>query len=111
MSEFIQVTTTVAIQEDADILAKLALENRLAACVQVSSCRSTYHWEGNIEQNNELKLIMKSHRKLYPELEKLILENHPYDVPEIIALPVLECNSAYLDWLANELKASESGDE
>ena len=111
MSEFIQVTTMVAIQEDADILAKLALENRLAACVQVSPCRSTYHWQGNIEQSNELKLLMKSHQKLYPELEKLIMDNHPYDVPEIIATPVLECNSAYLDWLASELKASEKIDE
>ncbi len=107
MSEFIQVTTMVAIQEDADILAKLALDNRLAACVQVSPCRSTYHWQGEIQQTNELKLLMKSHQKLYPELEKLILDNHPYDVPEIIATPVLECNSAYLDWLASELKASK----
>ena len=107
MSEFIQVTTTVQIQEDADIISKIALDNRLAACVQVSPCRSTYYWQGKIEQDNELKLVIKSHRKLYPELEKIILDNHPYDVPEIVATPVLECNSAYLDWLRGELKKHE----
>ncbi len=104
MSEFIQVTTTVRIQEDADIIAKIALDKRLAACVQVSSCRSSYNWQGKVEQANELKIVIKSHRKLYQELEKIILENHPYDVPEIIATPVLECNSAYLEWLGNELR-------
>ena len=107
MSKFIQVITTVAIQEDADQLAQLALEQRLAACVQVSPCRSTYHWQGEIKQANELRLVMKSHRDLYPELERLIVEHHPYDVPEILATPVQFCNSIYLEWLAKELNKIE----
>jgi len=107
MTEFIQVITTVTIQEDADRLARLALEKRLAACVQISPCRSTYHWQGAIEQANELRLVMKSHRDLYPELEKLILDHHPYDVPEILATPAQFCNSVYLDWLSRELKKSK----
>ena len=107
MSEFIQVFTTVAIQEDADHLARLALEQRLAACVQISPCRSTYHLQWKIEQANELHLVMKSHRKLYPKLEQMILDHHPYDVPEVIATPVQFCNSVYLEWLARELSTSE----
>lgn len=103
MTNFIQVTTTVDIQEHADILAKIALEKKLAACVQVYPCRSTYNWQGRMEDSHELKLVMKSHENLYPELEQAILENHPYDVPEIIATPVLFCNSAYLEWLRDEL--------
>lgn len=105
MRECIQVTTTVETQEDADNLTRLVLQKRLAACVQVSSCCSSYHWQGVIEQENELKLVMKSHLKLYPELEKLILANHPYDTPEILATPVQFCNSDYLDWMAGELKS------
>jgi len=103
MTKFIQVTTTVSLQEDADLLAKLALEQRLAACVQISPCRSTYHWQGSIKQDNELRLVMKSHQDLYPALEKLIVEHHPYDVPEILVTPIESCNSVYLDWLAQEL--------
>lgn len=105
MTECIQVITTVEAQEDADKLTRLVLEKRLAACIQVSPCSSHYHWQGAIEQSNELKLVMKSYQRLYPELEKLILANHPYDTPEILATLVQSCNSAYLDWMAAELKS------
>ena len=105
MTECIQVTTTVAVQEEADTLARLVLTKRLAACVQITPCRSLYHWQGTIEQDDELKLVMKSSVKLYPLLEKFILDRHPYDTPEILATPVQLCNSGYLDWLTGELKA------
>ncbi|MBW1750695.1 MAG: divalent-cation tolerance protein CutA [Deltaproteobacteria bacterium] len=104
MTQCIQVTTTVANQEDADTLTRLVLEKRLAACVQITSCRSSYHWQGAIEQDDELKLVMKSFVQLYPQLEQCILDHHPYDIPEILATPVQFCNSGYLDWLASELK-------
>ncbi len=105
MAECIQVTTTVANEQEADTLARLVLAKRLAACVQISSCRSLYHWQGEIEQNNELKLVMKSLVDLYPQLEKCLLDHHPYDTPEILATPVQFCSSGYLDWLNKELKA------
>ncbi|MBW2329239.1 MAG: divalent-cation tolerance protein CutA [Deltaproteobacteria bacterium] len=104
MTECIQVITTVAVQEDADKLARLVLEQRLAACIQITPCRSFYHWQGAIEQDNELKLVMKSSVNLYPQLEKFILDHHPYDTPEILAVPVQFGNSGYLDWLTGELK-------
>lgn len=105
MTQCIQVITTVAVQEDADKLARLVLEKRLAACIQITQCSSLYHWQGAIEQDNELKLIMKSSVNLYPQLEKFILDHHPYDTPEILATPVQFVNSGYLNWLAGELKA------
>ncbi len=104
MTECIQVITTVAVQEDADKLARLVLEKRLAACIQITPCSSLYHWQGTIEQDKELKLVMKSSIKLYPQLEKFILDHHPYDTPEILATPVQLCNRIYLEWLAGELK-------
>ena len=104
MMECIQVTTTVETRKDADNLIRLVLEERLAACIQVSPCSSNYRWQGVVEQADELKLVMKSFHKLYPKLEKLILDNHPYDTPEILATPVQYCNSSYLEWMDDELK-------
>jgi len=105
MTECIEVTTTVETEEEANVLARTVLKKRLAACVQISPCCSSYHWQGKVVQANELKLVMKSRRSLYPELEQLLLANHPYDTPEILATPVQFCNSSYLDWLAGELKS------
>jgi len=105
MTECIQVTTTVETREDADNLSRLVLEKRLAACVQVSTCCSSYHWQGAVEQADEFILVMKSHQQLYRQLEKCILDHHPYDTPEILAIPVQYCNSAYLDWMTKELKS------
>ena len=104
MTECIQLTTTVETRQDADALARLVLEKRLAACVQVSSCDSFYYWQGSIEQAEERKLVMKTTARLYSQLEKCILEHHPYDLPEILAVPVPFCSRDYLDWLVGELK-------
>ncbi len=104
MKKCIQVTTTVETRQDAENLAQIVLERRLAACVQISSCISMYHWQGTVEQTGELKLVMKSFADLYPQLEQLILEHHPYDTPEILALPIQFAGSGYLDWMIAELK-------
>jgi periplasmic divalent cation tolerance protein len=104
MTECIQLTTTVATREDADALARLVLEKRLAACVQISACDSIYHWQGAVEKTGEYKLVMKTSARLYPQLERCILKHHPYDIPEILAVPILFCNRAYLDWMVGELK-------
>ena len=104
MIDYIQVTTTVEKQEDAEKLARLILERRLAGCIQISPCNSMYHWQGAIEQENEFKLVMKSQQHLYPLLEKLILANHPYDIPEIVASAVLFSSKGYGEWMDGELE-------
>jgi periplasmic divalent cation tolerance protein len=99
-----EVTTTVENSEDAAKLSRLVVEQRLGACVQVIPCQSTYHWQGRIEEAEEWKVMIKTSVQLLAELEKLLVKHHPYDLPEILALPVYWCNSAYLAWMKNELK-------
>ena len=90
MTEFIQVVTTVGTMEVGERIADRLVAERLAACVQISGpITSTYHWQGKIEQEQEYVCTVKTFRKNYPEIEKIILDLHPYETPEIIATPVL----------------------
>ncbi len=105
MSEYIQVFTTVEKRDEAKKIITGALEARLCGCAQVvGPISSSYWWEGKIEEAEEYLCILKSRQDLYLELEAMIKKNHPYDVPEILAVPVQEGNPDYLDWLTKELK-------
>lgn len=105
MQKFIQVMTTVEQRSDAERIAKTLLEKRLAACVQVAGpVRSYFHWEGKVNSAEEYLCFIKSRADLFPELEATIEDMHPYNVPEIISIPVTEGGSNYLNWLASELK-------
>lgn len=104
MAEYLQVLTTVARREDAESMARLLLEKRLAACVQVSGpVTSLYWWEGKIEQAEEWYCLAKSERRLYRRLEAAIRGAHAYETPEIVAAPVVEGSEEYLAWLSGEL--------
>jgi periplasmic divalent cation tolerance protein len=106
MTEAIQVVTTIGSQQEAATLARELVARRAAACVQVSGpLVSTYHWQGRIETGEEWVCVIKSLASKYSQLEQMILELHPYDVPEILAVPVLAGHRRYLDWLATELDA------
>ncbi len=102
MSKFMQVVTTLGSREEADNLAKLVLKARLAACAQIAPCESLYHWEGAIAQEQEYKLTFKTPAGRYAELEALIRRLHPYQVPEIIALPIEQASADYAAWLEEE---------
>jgi periplasmic divalent cation tolerance protein len=105
LSEPIQVLTTTASKEDAERIAQVLLERRLAACVQIDGpIISKYWWQQKIETSEEWRCLIKSRRDLYADLEAAIGEFHPYDVPEILAIPVLDGSAAYLGWLQTELK-------
>ncbi len=104
MTEFIQVVTTVGTMEVGEQIVERLIAERLAACVQISGpITSTYHWKGKIEQEREYVCTAKTSRKNYSEIEKIILELHPYETPEIIAIPVLAASKSFLDWLKSEL--------
>lgn len=76
-----------------------------AACVNIMSpCESIYRWEGGVETSNEIPLFIKTTRAKYPALEALIRAHHPYDTPEIIALPLVAGLTAYLQWVAGEIR-------
>jgi len=105
MEEYIEVITTTEKKEDAERLAKTLVEKRLAGCVQtVGPITSTYRWKGNMEKTEEWLCLIKSKKDLYEELEKSIKEIHPYETPEIIALPIIAGSEEYMNWLSNELK-------
>lgn len=108
MQEHIQVVTTVASQEDAQRIAQTLVEARLAACVQiVGPITSTYHWQGKLETAQEWQCWAKSRHDLYEEIEQAIRKAHPYEVPEILAIPVLAGSASYLAWINNETKKCE----
>jgi periplasmic divalent cation tolerance protein len=105
MPDFIQVVTTIERREDADRIARLLVEERLAACVQVvGPISSTYRWRGAIETAQEWQCWAKSRRDLYDQIEQAIRGVHPYEVPEILAIPVLSGSASYLAWLDAEVK-------
>jgi periplasmic divalent cation tolerance protein len=85
-------------------LAKLALESRLAACVNlIPKVESLYWWKGKIEQSGEVLLVLKTNARKLPPLEKLLVAHHPYDTPEILSVPLSQGNRKYLSWLEASL--------
>ncbi len=96
MSDIILVYTTFEEREEALQLSKVLLEKKLIACAQIDSIvDSIYWWKGAIEQAQEFRLTMKSSHKLWEELVSVIEQYHPYDTPEIIAIPVTSSNHKY----------------
>lgn len=90
-------------EEVANRIALAVLESGLAACVNIlPRIQSLYRWQGNIESATEIPLFIKSTAANYPALEAAIQKLHPYDIPEIIALPVERGLPAYLNWVAAE---------
>ncbi len=88
----------------AEPLASGIVEQQLAACVQVTGIRSCYRWQGVVERADESLLVIKTTRAAYPTLERWLQREHPYDVPEIIALPVVEALPDYREWLVQNVK-------
>lgn len=97
------VLTNVPDAEVAGRLARALLEARLAACVNIlPAVRSLYHWQGALEEANEVTLQIKTIPAHYAALEAVIKAVHPYVVPEIIAIPIVDGLPAYLDWIVQE---------
>lgn len=103
MESYILVMTTCASPEEAqDILSKV-LKARLVACGNiVSGVTSWFHWKGAIEQAQETLLLLKTRKDYFKELKEWILTHHSYEVPEVIALPILLGSEEYLDWIKEE---------
>ncbi len=106
-TELVQVVTTTANKADAERLAQAVLEQRFAACVQIAGpIESHYWWNGSLDKATEWSVLMKTHSTLLSQLEKLILEMHPYDQPEIIATAAEHVSAGYLKWLKDELRVT-----
>ncbi|MDR7271587.1 periplasmic divalent cation tolerance protein [Pelomonas saccharophila] len=101
--DLLAVFTTVSSQEQADVLARAAVEQQLAACVQTETIRSTYRWQGAVECEAEVRLMFKTTRQHYAALESLLREQHPYELPAIFALPVIAGTAEYAAWVLGSL--------
>lgn len=101
------ITVLIATPPSAsDALARSLVESRTAACVnRIPGVKSTYRWEGDIVVDDEEVLVVKTTRAAFADLKTLVEKEHPYDVPEVIALPIVEGNKAYLDWLRDNVRA------
>jgi len=98
------VVLITATEEEAHGLTDLLLRQRKAACVNIlSKVHSRYWWQGKIESDNESLLIVKTKASLLDQLISLVKENHSYEVPEIIALPIVGGNQDYLNWIDSVL--------
>ena len=105
MSEFVQITTTTGTRPDAERIAVEMVSRRLAACVQVSGpIQSTYWWQGKVETNEEWLCTAKTSATKLAAIQSLLKELHPYEVPELIATPIVGGSEAYLTWLAAQLE-------
>ena len=98
-SSYCIVITTAPDRKEAESLATGILNSRLAACVQMADIRSFFLWEGSMQKESEVALYIKTTEASYSDLEAYIKEYHPYDVPEIIKLPITGGLPNYLNWI------------
>lgn len=99
------VLVTCSSEEEAVIISKALVEDRLAACVNlISPVRSIYRWEGKIWDEKEWLLVIKTRKERFEEVEAKVKSLHSYSVPEIIALPILEGSASYLNWIIENTK-------
>ncbi len=102
------VLTTCPNPEAAGLLATRLVESRLAACVNViGGVRSVYRWQGRVEQDDEVLLLIKSSEKVLAAVRRLIQELSDYELPEVLAVPVKDGSSAYLDWLLESVDGED----
>jgi periplasmic divalent cation tolerance protein len=103
MTDAILVLTTLPTADAAAEVAKAVVDEKLAACANIlPALRSIYRWEGKIQDENEVLVLLKTRQAQYERLKARILGLHPYEVPEVLAIPVEQGNQPYLDWIARE---------
>jgi len=99
------VLTNLPDRASAERLADALIEKRVAACVNIlAPCRSVYRWKDAVQHDEEHPVLIKTTAERYPELERAVRAGHPYELPEIIAVPIERGLPAYLDWVAAETK-------
>jgi periplasmic divalent cation tolerance protein len=106
--EHLLVITTCPNQQCADDLADILVRSHLAACVnQIPGIRSVYEWKGQVTTDQEFLLLIKTRADTYDRVEETIRARHPYEVPEVIALPIARGSADYLSWINSLLEAKK----
>ena len=104
MKSYIQITTTTETKEQAEKIAQYLVETKLAACVQITGpITSIYRWKGKVENAQEWLCLIKTQDDLYNKVEAAIKNLHPYETPEIIAMPIVKGSKEYLNWIDENL--------
>jgi periplasmic divalent cation tolerance protein len=99
-TDYLLILCTCPNKESATLVANKLVENRLAACVNIlPGLTSVYFWKNQVESDEEHLLLIKSTAALYQEVERTIVEHHPYELPESIAVPIVDGLSDYLAWI------------
>jgi periplasmic divalent cation tolerance protein len=93
------IMTAVANEQEAEKISTLLVSRKLAACVQMLPMQSCYRWKGEIVNDTEVLLLIKTRSELYQEVETAILENHSYELPEIVQIPIEQGFDPYLQWM------------
>jgi len=110
MKQFIVILSTVSSQDEADTISQALVNQKLAACVNVvPSVISYYRWAGQAQIGKELMLVIKTCEDNFKDIQRVIKANHSYELPEIIALPILVADDDYLKWVADS-SSGESQD-
>ena len=105
MSDFIVVYITTSSVSEAKKIGRRLVEDKLVACANIiSPVNSIYRWQGKICDDKEALIMLKTKKKLFKQIEKKVKELHSYEVPEVIAVPLVEGSDNYLSWLKNETK-------
>ena len=112
MTDKVVILVTVANRDECKKIARHLVEKRLAACVNISQpIESVYRWEGQIAEEGEFLLIIKSIRELFSEIKTEISKVHSYHTPEIICLPVIDGSRNYLQWISDSVKPLSAAED
>ena len=103
MNDYLVILVTAASQEQARTIARHLLEHKLAACVNFVPIDSMFVWQGKIQEEREVLMIIKSRAEVFDALMAAVKSQHSYDTPEIIGLPVVLGSQDYLKWISNEV--------
>jgi len=108
MAHYLVVIVTTSTKKEATKIIQSLLKERLIACANIiGPISSLFWWKDKIDEATEFLILMKSHSKLFDKLSKKVKEIHSYEVPEILALPILKGSSSYLNWLEETLQSEK----
>lgn len=97
--KYCMIVTTCSKKEEAEKISHTLVEKKLAACVQISSITSYYQWDNALQKDNEFRLVIKTHKRLYKAVEKDIIKNHSYEIPQIVAVDIADGYAPYMQWI------------
>ena len=100
--QFILVMVTVGSESEGAAIASALVESSFAACVKMFPVSSTYRWQGQVQQDQEWQLLIKTQTARFEAVESLVRSHHSYEVPEIIAIPVTQGSAPYLSWIQQQ---------